>query len=83
MMTELSQIRAELSDCFEELLELKHIFTLALNQFPDEPDEVWQKQAAWILSTLASDVERYADVIHGQVYALDRLQSAHCCEVGK
>jgi hypothetical protein len=83
MMTELSEIRSELAESFEELFELNHIFTLALNQFPDEPEEIWQKQVTWIISLLASDVERRADVIRGQVYALDRLQAACSREVSK
>lgn len=74
MMTELSEIQAELSGCFEELFKLGHIFTLALNQFPDEPGEIWQEQTVWIISLLASEIERNADVIRGQIYALDQLQ---------
>lgn len=83
MMTELSEVQAELSSCFENLFELSLIFTLVLNQFPEKPTEAWQKQVIWLIDNLAGEVDRNADVIRGQTYAIERLQQTVLSEVSQ
>jgi hypothetical protein len=77
MMTELAELRVELADFVETLSILNEVITLALDQFPNEPQEVWQRQVYWLFSEIAGDLDAHRDFLTGKVFALERLHAAN------
>lgn len=81
MMTELAHLQSELEDSVERLRELDPIFTLLLEQLPDQPDQLWHRRITWLAAELRSTADCELDQLQGFTLGLKRFQTTLSREV--